>query len=261
MLPHHQHSIENVRRYFERDPQVLALLLGGSLAHGFGSPTSDVDIMIVVGDADYARRLDAGQIHFFNRELCVYPEGYVDGKYLGLDFLRQVRAKGSEPARFAFQDAQVLFAREASVPQLVRQIARYPSAEQDERLCRFYAQLEAWHWYVGEALKRDNAYLLGVSAGKLALFGGRLILAHNQRLYPYHKWFLRVLEQAPDKPAGLMEQIEALTAQPSQVTAGAFFETVKNFRPWPSNPFGWPVQFMRDSELNWLTGTCPVEDI
>ncbi|MEO8355329.1 MAG: nucleotidyltransferase domain-containing protein [Chloroflexota bacterium] len=52
MYPHHTQSIQNVTDYFQRDPQVIALLLGGSIAHGFETPTSDVDIMILVSDED-----------------------------------------------------------------------------------------------------------------------------------------------------------------------------------------------------------------
>jgi len=261
MLAHHQQSIANVTRYFEAQPDVLALLLGGSLAHEFAGPASDVDVMIVVSDEVYAERLARGQVHFFNRELCTYPEGYVDGKYLSQGFLEQVRARGSEPARFAFQDAQVLLARPDGLPRLLGEIARYPAAEKAERLQRFYAQFQAWHWYTGEALKQHNPYLLSVAVSKLALFGGRLILAHNERLYPYHKWFLRVLDGAPDRPAGLCELIEALTARPSGELAEQLFSLVDGFQAWPAPPAGWPTQFMVDSELNWVGGPAPIDDI
>jgi predicted nucleotidyltransferase len=56
MRPHHNQSIQNIREYFERDPEVLALLLSGSIAHGFQSATSDVDIMIFVAEEDYQKR-------------------------------------------------------------------------------------------------------------------------------------------------------------------------------------------------------------
>ena len=46
MYPHHSQTIQNVKEYFQREPEVQALLLSGSIAHGFHTPTSDVDIMI-----------------------------------------------------------------------------------------------------------------------------------------------------------------------------------------------------------------------
>ena len=113
MYPHHAQSIQNIKEYFQRDQEVLALLLSGSIAHGFQSATSDVDVMIFITEENYQKRFQAGQLTFFNADLCTYEGGYVDGKYISLNFLKQVQvlAKGSEPARFAFEGSQVLFSR------------------------------------------------------------------------------------------------------------------------------------------------------
>ncbi|HEX9838530.1 MAG TPA: nucleotidyltransferase domain-containing protein [Anaerolineales bacterium] len=261
MHPHHTQSIQNVTEYFRDDPEVLALLLSGSIAHGFESRTSDVDIMILVSDENHLRRSQKGDIHFYNKELCTYEGGYVDGKYLSLNFVKQVLAKGSEPARFAFEGSQVLFSKIEGFEEDICRIAEYPIAEKAERIKRFYAQLEAWHWYCGEALGKRNQYLLGTSVSKLILFGGRLILAHNEMLYPYHKWFLKVLEQAKDKPSDLLACIQTLNESPIMENIAAFYEKIKTFQLWTDNPFSWPAQFMLDSELNWMDGRTPVDDL
>lgn len=261
MHPHHIQSIQNVKEYFERDPQVLALLLSGSIAHGFESATSDVDILIFLSEEEHQKRLQTGQVTFFNTDLCTYPGGYVDGKYLSLSFVKQVAEKGSEPARFAFEGAQILFSRIDGFEQDIHRVVAYPVAEKAERIKRFHAQLEAWHWYCGEALKQGNHYLLGVAVGKLILFGGRLILAHNEMLYPYHKWFLKVLERAQEKPADFTACLQALNTEHTPENIEAFYKIVKTFQPWNENPYGWGAQFMLDSELNWLDGKTPVDDL
>lgn len=261
MHPHHHQTIQNVKEYFQRDPEVLALLLSGSIAHGFESPTSDVDILIFLPEQGYRKRFQAGQVTFFNTELSTYEGGYVDGKYLSLSFLKQVADKGSEPARFAFEGSQILFSKAAGFEEEIRRIVAYPLAEKAERIQRFSAQLEAWHWYCGEALKQGNGYLLGTAVSKLILFGGRLILAHNEMLYPYHKWFLKVLERAKEKPSDFMACLQALAQAPTAENVEAFYQTVKTFQPWSQNPYGWGAQFMLDSELNWLDGKTPVDDL
>ena len=261
MHPHHSQSIQNVREYFQRDPEVLALLLSGSIAHGFESPASDVDMMIFVSEEDYQKRFQTGQLHFFNTDLCTYEGGYVDGKYLSLHFVKQVLEKGSEPARFAFEGSQVLLNRVDGFAEDICRIAEYPASKKMERIKRFYAQFEAWHWYCGEALLKGNQYLLGTSVSKLILFGGRLILAHNESLYPYHKWFLKVLEGARDKPADLMTCIQTLTQSPGAETINAFYEKIKTFQPWGEDSYHWPVQFLLDSELNWMDGKTPVDNL
>ena len=108
MHSHHDESIQNVVKYFQNEPEVEALVLGGSLAHGYASPVSDIDIMIIITDQHYAKRLSEGNLQFFDRELCTYPEGYVDGKYLGMSHLTAVAEKGS-CCRYAFQDARCYF--------------------------------------------------------------------------------------------------------------------------------------------------------
>ena len=261
MYPHHTQSIQNVTDYFQRDPEVLALLLAGSIAHGFETSTSDVDVLIVVPDEDHQRRVECNQIHFFNRDLCTYEGGYVDGKYLSLSFINRVKQKGSEPARFAFAGSRVLFSNVEGLAAQLQQVTQYPSSEKAERIKRFYAQFEAWHWYCQESLRLKNQYLLGTSVSKFILFSGRLILAHNELLYPYHKWFLRVLEGARDKPDGLLESIHQLNAAPTKENIESLYERIKSFQPWIEGEFSWPTQFMFDSELNWLDDKTPVDDL
>lgn len=261
MHPHHSQTIQRVREYFQHDPEVLALLLSGSIAHGFESPTSDVDIMIFISEEDYQKRFQTGQLTFFNTDLSTYEGGYIDGKYISLNFIKQVLEKGSDPARYAFEGSQVLFSNVEGFEKDICKIAEYPIAEKAERIKRFHAQLEAWHWYCGEALKRGNQYLLGTAVSKLILFGGRLILTHNEMLYPYHKWFLQELERAKDKPSDLMVTIQALVESPATETIETFYQKIKTFQPWNENPYGWGAQFMLDSELNWLDGRTPVDDL
>ena len=259
---HHTEAIQRVTEYFQRDPEVLALLLGGSLAHGFETASSDIDILIFVSDDDYQKRFTENRIHFFNTELTSYPGGYVDGKYSTHGFVKQVAKKGSEPARFAFAGSRVLFSKVDGFAEDVHAAAQYPGTDKAERIQRFYAQFEAWHWYCGEALRLDNPYLLGTSVSKFILFSGRLILAHNELLYPFHKWFLKVLESATDKPAGLLEDIRRLNENSNAENIESLYQQVRGFRAWTDDPaFSWPTQFMLDSELNWLEGKTPVDDL
>lgn len=261
MYPHHIQSIQNVTDYFQRDPEALALLLGGSIAHGFETETSDIDLLIFVSEEDYQKRFAENRIHFFTMELTPYPGGYVDGKYSTRSFVQEVAAKGSEPARFAFAGSQILINKMEGFEGDVRKAAQYPQTGKAERIKRFYAQFEAWHWYCGEALQKKNNYLLGTSVSKFILFSGRLILAHNELLYPYHKWFLKVLEEAKEKPADLLESIHALNENPVKENIETLYEKVRSFRPWIEGDFSWPTQFMLDSELNWTDDKTPVDDL
>src|SRR5271157_1008792 len=97
LAPHHAQSIARVVEHFRNEDEVEALLLGGSLAHGFSRPESDVNLLIVISDQRYAERSRLGQLYFYSTELCTYPGGYVDGKYVAAGFLREIAERGSEP--------------------------------------------------------------------------------------------------------------------------------------------------------------------
>ncbi|KAK3387404.1 hypothetical protein B0H63DRAFT_156887 [Podospora didyma] len=265
MYPHHAESIEIITKHFGADPKVQALILTGSIAHGFQTAESDVDVLIVLSDEHYQKHVDGGNLTAVLRDLCTYDGGYIDAKYTSLAFIKQVAAIGSEPARWAFDGAKILFARTTetatALQDAIAMAVVYPLADKHDRLRRFRAQLEIWRWYTGEALRKKNNYLLHTAVGKLLLFGGRLILAHNEILYPYHKWFLRVLQDVPDKPDELMACAEDLAAEPTMEKVEAFYELVRGFKEWPVGPHRFGATFMVDSELNWLHLQTPVEDI
>ncbi len=261
MDDHHATSIRQVTGYFRTVPEVQALILGGSIAHGFASPSSDIDLMIIVSDGEYEERLREGRLQYFDNQLCTYDGGYAEGKYLGLQMLRKLALDGSEPARFAFLDCQVLLSRMDNLDEAIGAITRYPVEGKAERMRRFYAQFEAWNWYANEGVRLNDPYLLGTSVAKLVLFGARLILAHNELLYPYHKWLLKVLERAPEKPAALLDCIADVHNRPSAETVHSLYESVGSFRAWEFPDVGWANQFMLDSELGWLTGATAVDDL
>jgi hypothetical protein len=106
----------------------------------------------------------------------------------------------------------------------------------------------------------DNPYLMMHVVSDLVLFGGRLILAHNRMLYPYHKWFLRTLQDAPQKPDDLMALIDQLLNEPNKANADRLCEAILNFTAWETPPEGWPARFMEDTEWAWRRGSAAVGD-
>jgi len=260
MRAHHRRVVDRLVERFADDPNFLAMLVGGSIARGWERDDSDVDILLIASDSEYARRRPARDFLYFTRDLCDYPDGYVDGKIVDLAFLREVAERGSEPARAAFVGVEIALSRVADLAELVGRISAYPEDMRREKIRSFYAEVQAWQWYVSEAHKRGDPYLLTQAAANLALFGGRLILAHNRVLYPFHKWFTTVLREAPEKPAGFLELFDALLAEPTKASADRFCEAIFNFTEWDLPPEGWPARFMEDVEWAWRRGKPPIAD-
>ena len=260
LYPHHQRTIERLIDRFQNDPNYLALIIGGSLVKGYGNERSDVDFVLIATDEEYARRLPARALTYYATDLCDYPGGYVDGKIVNVAFLEEVADRGSEPARAAFEKVIVAYSYLPQLDDLLDRITAYPEAGHTDKIRSFYAQLLAMQWYVGEAEKRDNSYLMMHVASELVLFAGRLILAHNRMLYPYHKWFLRTLQDAPQQPNDLKTLIDQLLGTPNKANADRLCETILNFTPWEAPPEGWPARFMEDTEWAWRRGSAAVGD-
>jgi predicted nucleotidyltransferase len=262
MEPHHAASIRNLIAEFEQKPDVLALILGGSIAHGFARPDSDIDVAIVVPTADFQSKQRAGLLHYNNRTLCTYP-GYIDGKYMDLDFLRAVADRGSDPARYAFHGSQILFSRVPEIGALLAEIVRYPVAQRQERIDRFVAQLLAWRWYYSEAQRQQSAYLTMLALQKIVLFSSRVVLALNDTFFPYHKWMLRVLESVPRRPPEMLTAIDDLLRQHTWTKVDEYCRGILAFAGIDfavADPL-WPTRFMKDTELRWLTEEPAIDEI
>lgn len=262
IYPHQQQAMDYITQKFLSDPDALALLISGSIMHGFHSEKSDVDFNVILTDEAYAAKQAQGQLTYFERCEQFYADGYFDGKFFAMDYLDLVAQKGNEPTRFALHNARIAFDRTGLVAQKLKAINAYPLEQQADKVQRFLSQLYAWKWYTEEALAKQNQYLLDTAVTKLILFGGRLILADNCIFFPYHKWFLRVLQNAPDKPQGLMQHIDALLKDKSAANIQRFYDAVVLHKDWmQGQPVNWSAHFVRDVETNWMRGNEYIENI
>ncbi len=260
MREHHQRTLQRLVDHFQNDPAFPALIVGGSIARGWDKEESDVDIILIATEEEYAWRVPVRALTYFTTEFCDYPGGYVDGKVVNMGFLREVAEHGSEPARAAFSGAIIGYSRLPELDDLLRRIPVYPEEQRRARLQSFYAQVQALVWYVGEAENRGDRYLLQRMSADLVLFAGRLILAHNRILYPYHKWLFAELARAPEKPADMLALADQFLAAPSKQMAEQFSQCVLNFTDWEKPAEGWPARFMEDTEWAWRRGCAPLAD-
>jgi hypothetical protein len=260
MRPHHEDTVRRLVEHFADDPACLGVIVGGSVAKGLARDDSDVDVMLVVPDGVYRERFERNQLFYITAEFCDYPGGYIDGKYVDLAYLRAAAERGNEVTRAAFTGAFVAHSKIEGLDALVRAIAVFPADEKPDKIRSFYAQFECAAWYASEALRRDDRYLLTRAVGDFVLFGGRLILEHNDALYPYHKHLLTALRAVPDAPDGLCALIDALLERPSAENLRAFYDAIKAFRPWNEAGEMWQARYVKDTELAWLHGTPYVGD-
>jgi predicted nucleotidyltransferase len=260
MRPHHKKAIEKFTEIIRNDSNFIALIIAGSIVKGYGRNDSDIDVILIATDQEYQKRKKRNRFGYFNDRACDYEGGYIDGKVVNLDFLKTVAERGSEPAREAFKDAYIAYSKIPDLEEVLNKIPVYQKEEQSKKIQKFYSQFQVAYWYCQEAIKLNNMYLLTRTISDLILFGGRLVLAHNEVLYPYHKWFLRVLSEVREKPEDLMVQINNILEKKDLKSITNFYNTIRTFRKWDLkvNPF---VQFMLDTELAWMDGKSCIGDL
>lgn len=252
LYKHHQEAIDNITAKLRKEENVLALIIAGSVAHGFAGKDSDVDIMIVVSREEYERRYNEKKLVYWEQESCTYAGGYVDGKYISVDYIKEVAEGGSEPERFAFKDAYIAFSRIPGLEKLIKEATRYPIEYKKARMSWFYAKFHEWYWFYSDGLKKKNPYLINTAISNMVLYGGRAILGYNELLYPYHKWFLRVLENAAYKPENLMPLIYRILESRSPEAAADFVKAVDGFTGWGIKSTEWAQFTMGKNELGAL---------
>ncbi len=116
------------------------------------------------------------------------------------------------------------------------------------------------NWLMGEAQRHENSYTKTRAASQLALFAGRVILAHNRVLFPYHKWLLYYLEKCPHKPIDFLENMDLLLKTPNSENANRLFLSLKDFKDWGVSDLDAYSWFMKEVELSWMHENTPLED-
>ena len=253
LYPHQQKAIDYITNKFQSDSLVQALLLSGSIPHGFNDENSDIDLSIVVSNEAYEQRQADNALTYFERADDFYAGGYFDGKYITLDYLSLAAERGSEPTKFALSGAHILFDKTGQAADYIKKISKYNIANIQENTLRFLAQFEAWRWYCKEALAKNNQYLLDTSVSKLILFAARLILLENRRFFPYHKWLMKVLENCDDRPADLMPAIQQLLANKTPENIEYLYALIKNYKDWAGGAeYSWTSYFVHDIDTVWM---------
>ena len=248
MESHRQESIQKFLEIYKKDPNILAILLGGSIAHGFAQSDSDIDLLIVVDSGEYQKQKKSNKLTFSLKDICTYENGYIDCKVMDIDFLIKVSEYGSDPARYAFKDNIILFSKVNNLSDFLEKITSFPKDKKNEREKRFASRLLAWKWFYSEGVKKKNRYLVFLSLQKIVLFSSRIILNENELLYPFHKWMLEEVKTGTSKPNGYMDKVDELFESHTLDKVNKFCKEVLDFVKLDENAIDWPNYFLKDSE-------------
>ncbi len=110
-MEHHEQAISRYVAAVSDDPEVLAVIVSGSVARGVERPDSDVDLYLVVSERRWDEAYAARRLMYTSTDGIGYDEGYFDIKLATLSYLDEAAQRGDDPVRDSFASARVVFSR------------------------------------------------------------------------------------------------------------------------------------------------------
>jgi len=247
--------------HLQKHPSILGVLLRGTEIYSTTSEAAGPEVMIIITDEEFEQRLQKGSLHYREVDQDGVAVQGITGRYISPGYMDKVARFGSEPARAAFMEVVIVFSRLSDLRSRINDITEYPFQQKQDNINRFYAQFEAWYQECCKAFVTEEPYLLRQSVMNLILFGGRLILAHNEMLYPGHKWLIHTLEHARKKPDGLLKTISELMTEPSRGSLELLYRQVLEYHDWVREDLNWTDYVIMDNELQWMGRNVSVGEI
>lgn len=260
MLHHHEKAIEHYLARHAGRPDVLGILLTGSLASGTGRADSDVDLVLVVTEEAWSRAVEAERIMFVDDEGAGYDGGYFDVKLATLGQLEAAVDRADAPARHSLGGARVLFDQGFDLAALLPRISAGASNDRSDVVGSFVAQARIHgDYFLAHGLAHDDAFLTAHAAVHLSLAAGRALLADAGAHHPGPKDLVATLRAVPDPGPRFADAIVDLVRSPSTSAARVLLDLVEE-------RFGATLQegatlsrFVLDNELAWFTRVTPPE--
>lgn len=252
MYEHHKESIEKLIDYFRNDTEVIAVILGGSVAKGCARIDSDIDAMVVVTDDRYNQLLKDNKLSECISGYCTYENGYFDIKYLTKNYLTSVANHGSEPARNAYKSAQCIYSKDDEIYNLITLIPIFQKSEKENKLLSFYSAFELNSGYFWGA-SENNVYLRVRTATDIVLYGYRMLLQENEVLFPCHKSLLKAVTELKNKPDNIIEKANHFLETIDNETKDDFVNSILQFIEYepPKDDSKVLTRFIDDNELWW----------
>jgi predicted nucleotidyltransferase len=259
-MRHHAEAVERFVARSSQDPDVLGVVISGSLARGVERADSDIDLYLVVTEDRWNRALDINRLMYVDREDAGYEGGYFDIKLATLSYLDDAALRGDDPVRDSFAHAKVAFSR---VPDLGERLARAAEVPEDQwrsRMASHIAQARLHGGYfLRNGVEHGDPLLTAHAAVHLATSSCRALLALNRVLFAGPKYLGSAVAGLADKPDGFDEAVAELVQRPTIEAGAVVLDLLENAAVWPLDSDGTLSTFILDNELAWRYQVPPPE--
>jgi len=255
-VQHHEATIAQYSQLLQARPDVLALVIGGSVARGTERADSDVDVYLVVNEDAFDEARLASALSYTVTDVATYEGGYVDVKVIGPRWLDAAAEHADEPTRASLLDARVEWSRLA---QLDERLAAITAPRDDawwENLVTSHAATYRLYgsYFLRQGIALGDAFLTSTATSQFVQAIGRALLATNRIFYAGPKYLFSSLCQV-EGGESLVRELEALLRIPSVDRATSIMTTVEPIVRANLAPEATLSRFIEDHELAWLWNT------
>ena len=259
-MKHHDDALDRFVGLAADDPEIVAVVVAGSVARGTERADSDVDLYVVVTDDAYDRAFAADRIMYVSDRDVDYPGGYFDVKLITVRMLERARASADDPMRASLRGARTVHSRVDDLDRLLAEVAEPTAAEFDAKVASFLAQarLHGGYFFV-QGVAHDDPLLTAHAAVHLAFAAGRALLASQGVLFSGPKYLFETVASLPDAPPGFADALVRLVRDQTPQSAELVLSTLEEHLGDRLSDDATLSTFVRDNELAWYTRVAPPE--
>lgn len=259
-MEHHERAIARYVTAVSADPEVLAVIVSGSVARGTERSDSDVDLYLVVSERRWDEAYAARRLMYTSTDGVGYDEGYFDIKLATLSYLDDAAEHGDDPVRDSFASARVVFSRVPELDARLSRVVEVSAEDWRDRVAGFVAQCRLHGGYfLQQAYEHGDPLLLAHASVHLATSAARAVLAHNEVFFPGPKYLRARVDGVASAPPGFGALLDAVLASPDPETAGALLTAVEDALGDVLPREETLSRFVLDNELAWRYRTAPPE--
>lgn len=254
-----QSTLNAVIGLAKADPTIRAVILCGSLAAGTEKPESDVDVFVVVTDPEIERRKPAHD-WFWGTDASLAEFGvHVDGKVISRDFLERLPAEGNEAILSTLAHARVIHSIDDTIPPLVSRSVAISSETRLETIRRLYALMVSKRFTATD--DPSNILQVKFSILETVFYACRLILAHNNVLYPCLKHLEREVRLCREMPEDFIPLMHRVLEEQSFAALDSFWVPVDKFFRRYRYDDSIRKGYVLENEQFWFHGLPPVREL
>lgn len=259
MNKNQEDTINQLIKHASKDENILGLILCGSLAKGTETDGSDIDVFVVVTDECFDKEKKIKNYfwgtNFDSEEFKVE----VDGKIIPKDFLSKVWEYGNECVKSTLYHSKVIYSRNADIEKLLENKRFISIKQKNENIRKYYSLMKSCRFSADDDL--ENILFFNKCIYDTVFYACRLVLAHNDVLYPCVKNLHKALKQCKNLPDNFIELMNEVMDSYDFNKMVEFYNCVDSY--FKEYRFDNRLRrgYVLENELFWYFNTFPYSEI